>query len=171
MGGSHKMKRHGPKFVTPEERLLHFRGWIERRGYNLTVRWLVDDRTRYIFELNNGKQVTRGLFYAQAYAFLVGYAYGVKETEVAGPIQVDAVKRQEIVNQESATYLEKRSCLRKLAHASRDDAHSAMLSLKQRQPDHSYEVYKCRYCTGWHVGHSLRWPFVQFIIEDGSLHR
>lgn len=153
------MKRKGPKFITPEDRLLHFRGWIAARGYNLSVRWSVDDRTRYIFEVSNGQKLTRGLFYAQAYAFLVGYAYGVKDTEKAiVPTEKEALKK--VIEVESFDYDKRRSCSRKIPHVSKEDAYAALQSLAHKTGSDGCEVYKCRHCPAWHVGHSLRWSFV-----------
>ena len=46
-----------------------------------------------------------------------------------------------------------RQCRQKVRHATEDNAYIARRYLKQKFEDPNLNVYPCRYCHGWHVGH------------------
>lgn len=47
------------------------------------------------------------------------------------------------------------SCKGKVRHLSAQAGHAALRSLRRRDDD-AMSVYACRFCGGWHVGHTPR---------------
>jgi hypothetical protein len=47
-----------------------------------------------------------------------------------------------------------RSCLSKVRHVTREAAQAKANRLRCAQDEQNIEPYSCRFCGGWHVGHS-----------------
>lgn len=55
--------------------------------------------------------------------------------------------------------LRRKSCTGKVRHPSADAGHDHIHQLNRtRGYQGRMDVYRCRFCGGYHVGHSKRWP-------------
>lgn len=50
--------------------------------------------------------------------------------------------------------LRRRTCERKVRHASEQDGLAALRSLRRSGDNDVMNVYHCRFCGGWHTGHT-----------------
>lgn len=52
----------------------------------------------------------------------------------------------------------RRCCIGKVAHGTAQRATLAAYHMEEKKPGERFEVYRCKYCLSWHVGHPRRYP-------------
>jgi hypothetical protein len=57
----------------------------------------------------------------------------------------------------------RRSCGTKIRHSSYDDALRRLNGINKRGKIIGLEIYRCKFCNGWHLGHPKK-PFISIKI-------